>query len=194
MEYLQSYYKISPFFFVITASASLLFFVSNLTLIFGGGDLADDLPIGENHLASDASFKFFSTQTILAFFMGLGWAGITSTVKWNLPLSIALLIGGVFGLILMTFTSFLLNRVHKLNHTPERTIYASLGSKGMVYSEIPKKEQGAGQVQVVIHGQQKIVKAESSGEKIRSFSEVEIVGIKDKNTIIVKPINGDAND
>lgn len=106
MDFLKSYYEISPFFFVITASASLLFFLSNITMIIGG-EMADGLfDMGGDHIPGDVAFKYFTTQTVLAFFMGFGWAGITSTVSWSLPLPMALGIASVFGLILMTFTSF----------------------------------------------------------------------------------------
>lgn len=179
MEALKSYYEISPFFFLITASASLLYLTMNLIMIFGGGEVDDY----SEDFSSDLNFKFFSTQTVLAFCMGFGWAGITSTVNWNLPQWQAILIAFTFGLILMTFSAFLLNKIRQLNHTPAKNIYTAIGSRGRVYAQIPSG--GEGEVEVKVSGALRIVKAISE-EEIASFTEVEVVGIRDNKTIIVK--------
>lgn len=191
MEALKSYYEISPFFFIITASASVLYMTMNVLMIFGG-DHTDHSIVHNHtgdHVPSDVAFKFFSTQTVLAFFMGFGWAGITSTVNWNLPLWQALAIATTFGIFLMFFTYFLLSKVRKLNHSSSVNLYASLGAKGSVYTNIPAPAEGEGRVQVVVSGSLKIVKAVSAGEPIDSFTEIEVVGVKDKETLIVKKIS-----
>ena len=187
MELMKSYYEISPFFFTVSASASLLYFVMNLTMILGG-DSTEDLFGADHHFASDAAFKFFSTQTILAFAMGFGWAGLTATVKWKLGMTAAVVIGLGFGVLLMGLSAFLLFKIRKLNHTPTPNLYSSLGTKALVYTTIPGKEEGEGQIQVVVSGKQKIVSAVSAESAIASFVEVEVVGVKDKNTLIVKPV------
>lgn len=187
MELMKSYYEISPFFFTITASASLLYFLMNLTMIFGG-DSSEELFDANHHVSSDASFKFFSTQTILAFCMGFGWAGITATVKWNLGMTLAVAIALVFGAMLMGLSALLMFRIRKLNHTPTPNLYSSLGTKALVYTTIPARAEGEGQIQVVVSGKQKIVSAVSEENSIASFALVEVVGVKDENTLIVKPV------
>ncbi len=188
MDFLKSYYEISPFFFLITVSASTLFFLSNLTMIIGGEFTDSVFDMGGDHIPSDVAFKFFSTQTVLAFFMGFGWAGLTSTVQWKLGMPIAAGVSCLFGLILMSFTAFLMFQINKLNHTSKVSMYSALGVKAVVYTRIG--EGNAGQVQVVISGTQKIAKAISSDTSvsIESFAEVEVVGIKDTETFIVRPI------
>lgn len=190
MEALKSYYEISPFFFIITAASSVLYMTMNVLMIFGGdhSDHSFTHHHTGDHVPSDMAFKFFSTQTVLAFFMGFGWAGITSTVNWKLPLLQALIIASAFGLFLMFFTYFLLSKVRKLNHASSVNLYASLGSTGKVYSNIPASSEGIGKVQVVVSGSLKIVSAESAGDPIESFAEIEVVGVKDKETLIVKKI------
>lgn len=188
MEVLKSYYEISPFFFIITASASVLYMTMNVMMIFGGDHSDTDFTHHHtgDHIPSDVAFKFFSTQTVLAFFMGFGWAGITSTVSWKLPLWQALLVASAFGFFLMCFTYFLLTKVRKLNHTPTVNLYASLGSRGKVYITIP--ESSVGKVEVIVSGSLKIVCAVSVEGSIDSFTEIEVVGMKDKDTLIVKKI------
>lgn len=191
MEALKSYYEISPFFFIITASASVLYMTMNVLMIFGG-DHTDHSIVHHHsgeHVPSDLAFKFFSTQTVLAFFMGFGWAGITSTVNWKLPFSSAVMIASAFGLFLMFFTYFLLSRIRKLNHSSSINLYASLGATGTAYTNIPASSEGEGKVQVVVSGSLKIVAAVSAGDPIESFAEIEVVGVKEKETIIVKKIS-----
>jgi len=188
MEALRSYYEISPFFFTVTASASFLYITMNLFLIFGGG--TDDL---DASIHSDFAFKFFSTQTILAFFMGFGWAGITSSIKWSLPILTSLMIAVVFGLLLMSFSAFLLYHVRRLNHVSSINIYSSLGSKGTVYSAIPTSTEGEGKIQVEVSGSLKIISAVSTDEAIDSFTEIEVIGVKNKDTLIVRKLNKDTS-
>lgn len=185
MEALKSYYEISPFFFTITASASFLYLTMNLIMIFGGME-ADDGFSHHHHNHGDLNFKFFSIQTVCAFFMGFGWGGITSTVKWKLPFVESLAIASLSGLIIMGFAAFLLYHVRKLNHVPDTlNIISAVGTKGTVYSMIPESE-GEGKVQIVVSGSLKIVAAVSKEGPIDSFAEVEVIGLKDKNTLIVK--------
>jgi membrane protein implicated in regulation of membrane protease activity len=163
----------------------------NVLMIFGGDHTDHSIahPHTGEHVPSDLAFKFFSTQTVLAFFMGFGWAGITSTVNWKLPLWQALLIASAFGFFLMCFTYFLLSKVRKLNHASSVNLYASLGSTGKVYTNIPASSEGEGKVQVVVSGSLRIVKAVSAGDPIDSFAEIEVVGVKDKETLVVKKIS-----
>ena len=188
MEVLKSYYEVSPFFFLITVAASLLFSTMNVLMIFGGdhGDHSHHHHAHDtaDHLASDTAFKFFSLQSILAFFMGFGWAGITSTVKWQLSFFEAFPIAFAFGGALMTFSAFLYYQVRKLNNVPVVNFYSAVGTKGTVYARIPGGAE-EGKVQIVVSGALKVVTAVSD-EAIDSFTEVEVAGVKDKNTLIVK--------
>lgn len=183
MGIMKSYYEISPFFFLIAASASFLYMSMNLFMVFGG----DDGDFGEQ-VSSDFSFKFFSTQTTLAFFMGFGWAGITSTVKWKLPEWQAVLIAFGFGVLLMSFSAMLLYQIRKLNHTSTMSLYSALGVKGKVYTRIPPAGEGEGRIQVQVTGILKVISAVSMEEEIESFTEVEVIGVKDKDTVIVRRI------
>ena len=61
-----------------------------------------------------------------------------------------------------------------------------IGSVGQVYMSIPEKDQGDGQVQVDYEGQKKIFKAITKGDKIKAFVEVEVVGIHDHRTLVVR--------
>lgn len=192
MDALKSYYEISPFFFIITASATLLYMTMNILMIFGGDTDHDASHSGHEHFAPDAAFKFFSTQTVLAFLMGFGWAGITTTVKWTLPMWQAVVVATAFGVVLMTFTAFLYAQVRKLNQTSSVNLYSALGSKANVYKQIPGSSE-EGQIQVVVSGSLRIVSAVSVEEAIESFTEVEVVGVKDKNTLIVRKIVKDTS-
>lgn len=187
MTALKSYYEISPFFFVITASATFLYMTMNFLMLVGGGDHSD---FDSHDGTSDLAFKFFSTQTILAFFMGFGWSGITATIKWKLSIWPATALAVGFGFILMSFSAFLLFQSRKLNHTTKIDLSKAIGAKAMVYSRIPLSSlEGSGRIQVVVSGTQRVVSAVSVDEAIDSFSEVEVIGLKDKDTLIVKLVS-----
>jgi membrane protein implicated in regulation of membrane protease activity len=188
MDWLKSYYDLSPFFFTVTASASVLFTVANLSFLFGADGAEDALAASTevHHVASETAFQYFSTQTVLAFLLGFGWAGLTATIKWKLPVLVAAGVGVAFGAALMVFTAFLLSRVRRLDHTTRATVFSALGSRGTVYTAVGPA--GTGQVQVQVGGQLKIVAAVTGGEEIGSFTEIEVIGIKDHRTVIVRPL------
>ena len=53
-----------------------------LALFFGGhGDLDTS---GDVDFSTDASFSFFSLLSILAFFMGAGWMGLSCRIDWQM--------------------------------------------------------------------------------------------------------------
>ena len=63
--------------YLVLALVGTVFFVLRLFVdLFFGGD--SDFDTGDHFDGStDASFSFFSLLSILAFFMGLSWIGIT---------------------------------------------------------------------------------------------------------------------
>jgi hypothetical protein len=185
MELLHNLYQAAPFYFILAGASTVLFCVS-MASMFLGGDMADSLSLEEGPTASDLSFQFISLHTILALCMGAGWGGLTAFHQWGL----GDLVGGgvalIIGLCLMSFTAFILFQINKLNNIVLKTIYTSLGSSGQCYMSIPANGDGEGKVQLVISGQQRVVAAITQGERIEAFTPVEVIGIKNKNTIIVR--------
>jgi len=154
----------------------------------GDGSIADgstaDGSADAHHLDSAASFKIFTMQSILAFFMGFGWLGLACRLEWGLGYFLSGSFACLFGTSLLLFTAFLMSQVYKLNAVRTRNLYQTLGDGGKVYLTIP--ENGKGKVQAVVDGSMKILDAVSKSGRIEQFKEVEIVGVEDQSTLIVR--------
>lgn len=137
-----------------------------------------------HHLDSATSFKIFTTQSILAFFMGFGWLGLACRTEWHLPYVISVGIALAFAVGLMFFTAYLMSQVYRLNVVRTRNLYRALGDDAKVYLTIP--ENGVGKVQAVVDGSLKMVDAVSRSGRIEQFKDVEIVGVEDQSTLIVR--------
>jgi hypothetical protein len=202
-----------PLFFLSASISTLLFLASFLYLLLMGGDgghadgsahvdvvdasagdgvshldagdaSAADGSVDANHLDSAVAFKVFTTQSILAFFMGFGWLGLACRQEWDLGYLFSIGIASVFGSGLMLFTAYLMSQVYRLNTVRSRNLYRTLGEDATVYLTIP--EQGKGKIQAVVDGSLKTVDAVSKSGKIGQFKDVEIVGVEDQSTLVVR--------
>jgi len=84
----------------------------------------------------------------------------------------------------MLFTAYLMSQVYRLNTVRSRNLYRTLGEDATVYLTIP--EQGKGKIQAVVDGSLKTVDAVSKSGKIEQFKDVEIVGVEDQSTLVVR--------
>ena len=172
--------------YLIMALVGTTFFVLRLliALFFGGGgefDTGVDLDAG-----TDASFGLFSLLSILAFFMGAGWMGITCRIDWQMGSLASAASAAAFGFGLMVLASGLMLMARRLNKTIEYDLNTAIGKSARVYMSIPA--QGRGQVEVDVSGRRKVLEAVGQGEKISEFSTVRVVAVRDDQTLIVEPL------
>lgn len=196
-----------PLFFLSASVSTLLFLASFLYLLLMGGDhgqadAGSHVDLGDGsavdgsadahhldsadsqHLDSAVSFKIFTTQSILAFLMGFGWIGLACRQEWQLGYLLSVPIAIVFGTALMFFTAYLMSQVYRLNAVRTRNLYQTLGDDAKVYLTIPA--DGRGKVQAVIDGGMKTLDAVSKSGRIEQFKDVEIVGVEDQSTLVVR--------
>lgn len=205
-----------PLFFLSASVSTLLFLASFLYMLLLGGDhggvdaashvdvgdpsavhgsidvhhvdagdaSATDASIDANHVDSSLSFKIFTTQSILAFLMGFGWLGLACRREWELGYFLSVVFSAGFGFALMLFTAYLMSQVYRLNVVRTRNLYQTLGQDATVYLTIP--EQGKGKVRAVVDGSLKTIDAVSKSGRIGQFKNVEIVGVEDGSTLIVR--------
>jgi hypothetical protein len=154
--------------------------------VFDGSADAQHLDgsVDGQHLDSALSFKLFTTQSILAFLMGFGWFGLACRQEWHLPYLLSVPVAAAFGATLMFFTAYLMSQVYRLNAVRTRNLYQTLGDDAKVYLTIP--EDGRGKVQAVVDGGLKTLDAVSKSGRIEQFKDVEIVGVEDQSTLIVR--------
>jgi hypothetical protein len=208
LQYVDGLFREVPLFLIPAAVSTILFIGSFLLLLLGADhghpDAATGVDLGDgsalhgssdlhhldssasdpHHLDSAASFKIFTMQSILAFFMGFGWLGLACRVEWNLGYFLSTMIAFLFGVALLFFTAYLMSQVYRLNAVHHRNLYGTLGDEAKVYLTIPA--EGKGKVQAVVDGSLRTMDAVSKSGRIEQFKEVEIVGVADQSTLIVR--------
>lgn len=169
------------------ALVGTVFFVLRLlmALFFGGdgdvdGDMAD---IGDG----DSAFSMFSILSILAFFMGAGWMGLTCRIDWELSSIVSAMAATGFGLVLMLMASGLMALTRSLNQVIEYDLETAVGHVASVYMSIPKRGDGRGKIKVSVSGRLKMMDAISSGPSIAEFKSVKVLSVRDDGTFIVEP-------
>jgi hypothetical protein len=175
--------------YLIMALVGTVFFILRLAiaLFFGGdggdvdGDLAD---VGHG----DGAFNMFSLLSILAFFMGAGWMGLTCRIDWELSSMVSAVAATGFGFVLMLMASGLMAFARRLNRVVEYDPATAVGHTANVYMAIPAKGEGRGKIQVAVSGRLKTMDAVSTGAKIGAFTSVTVLSVRDDGTFVVEPV------
>ncbi|CAG1001705.1 hypothetical protein PHYC_02936 [Phycisphaerales bacterium] len=136
---------------------------------------------------SSAVFKFLSFQSVAAFLMGFGWAGLGALhgAHWSMAPAFAAAVGG--GALMMWFIIMLFKALVSLNASGNVNIDQTVGCEGEVYVGIPGNQSGRGQVRVVIEDRQRTYGAVSAGQPIPSRTRVRVVRANTDNTLTVEP-------
>jgi len=178
-------YGMDVLIYLIMALIGTTFFVIRLAiaLFFGGdGDMDGDLA----DVGGDGAFNMFSILSILAFFMGAGWMGLTCRIDWDLNSMVSAAAATGFGFLLMMMASGLMAFARKLNRSVEYDPQTAVGKTASVYMTIPAKGSGRGKIQVAVSGRLKTMDAISSGPKLSEFSSVTVVSVRDDGIFIVE--------
>lgn len=168
------------------ALVGTVFFLLRLmiALFFGGdGDIDGDLA---DH-GGDGAFSLFSLLSILAFFMGAGWMGLTCRVDWQLNAMVSAAAATGFGFALMVMASGMMAMARKLSRTVEYDTATAVGKTASVYMSVPAKGDGSGKIQVAVSGRLKTMDAVSTGPRIEAFKSVRVVSVRDDGTFVVEP-------
>ena len=171
--------------YLIMALIGTTFFVIRLALalFFGGdGDMDGDLA----DVGGDGAFNMFSILSILAFFMGAGWMGLTCRIDWDLSSMTSAAAATGFGFLLMMMASGLMAFARKLNRTVEYDHDTAIGKTATVYMSIPAKGDGRGKIQVSVSGRLKTMDAISTGDRIPAFKSVTVLSVRDDGAFVVE--------
>ena len=173
--------------YLVMAIIGTSFFVLRLVFaLFIGGDGDFDTGVDAD-MASDHAFGVFSLLSVLAFFMGAGWMGLTCRVDWDMGSLASAASAAGFGFGMMMLASGLMMLARKLNQTIEYDLETAVGKTGRVYMTVPEKGAGRGQVEVDVSGRRKVFEAISEGDKLEQFSSVKVLSVRDDGTFIVEP-------
>ncbi len=163
--------------------STVLYILKLIIFIFTGGD-AEVNSNFDTLAETDVSFSFVSMQSVLAFFMGLGWSGLAGLVQFDLSGRMSLAVGLLAGFIFMFFTAYLMYGIKKLNKTVKTDLNTLLNKSGRAYINIePHKE---GQIEIDLNGRLSIIEAVNcTDEKISAFEPVKVAKVEN-NKIYVK--------
>jgi membrane-bound ClpP family serine protease len=151
--------------------STILFGLKLLALAHMDFDAGDEL--------ADSSFTFLSLQSILAFFMGFGWAGSTCAKKeYEMSSVVVILISVAAGTALLFLSVWLMSLVKKLNFTPKVDLNSAIGRIGTAYTRM--RPNGTGKVRIELNGKVSIFNAKNSTTcEINAFERVKIIAVKD---------------
>jgi len=174
--------------YLFLATTATLLFIVKLGFQFFFGDIEADWDVdhGDAHMDSTGAFTFFSILSILAFFMGVGWMGLTCRVSWGYGPALSATAATGFGVLLMLLSSGLMYVVRQMSEEGRYDPGTAVGTVGKVYLTIPAQGEGEGQVEVTVSGRRKVMTAVSAGEPIPAFAAVKIVDVKDQETLVVE--------
>jgi hypothetical protein len=169
---------------------------SGMDALHAGGDVTihvGDTGMGhadvhsDQHSDSTASFQLLSIQSVLGFFMGLGWMGLAMIEQWHYARWPAMAAAFGFGLAMMLLTAVLSFYMRRLDKDPHYDVHSCVGSLGRVYLTIPEKGKGMGQVEVNCSGRRMIIQATSTGPTLAAFTSVKVLAVDDLSHLIVEP-------
>lgn len=177
----------AAWFSVPAIAGTAIFLLKVVFMLIGvdgiDADGADALDLHDGD-ATD-SFKVLSIQSLAAFAMGFGWAGVAGLhgAGWSWPLSAAVGVG--CGLLLMYVLALGLKGMHDLQSSGNVPLDMALGAQGRVYLTVPEGGTARGQVRLVIGTKEKIVQAVSEDGTLPTGSAVRVTKVNQDNTVTV---------
>lgn len=173
----QVYYYVAMF-------STLLFLIKLVLFATLGGD-TEVVADFNSEIDTDCSFNFISVQSVIAFFMGFGWAGYAALKQFALPQLISF--GSAFGigLVFMFLTAFLMFLTKKLEKKVTKDKSTAIGQTAKAYTNFAP--HSAGQIEVEINEQLSVVNAfNDTDEDIKSFDIVKVTKVVDDTLYIEK--------
>ena len=194
-----------PFFtadaawFGVPALFGTAIFLIRLALMFvgGDGDMAVDDGGGVDGFDgvddggdSDQAFELLSLQSIAAFAMGFGWAGLGSLHGAGWSTGTALAVGALGGVAMVWLLALLLRGVHDLQSSGTVNTKRAVGTTGKVYATVPEGRSGTGKVRVAIDNRERILDAVTYDAALPTGAQVLVLAVDERNTLTVTSPDG----
>lgn len=169
-------------YFYLGVFSTVLFLLKLAIFMLAGGDIELETDF-DAITETDTSFNFLSVQSILAFFMGFSWMGLTALTQIRTSGVVALVIAILVGLLFMFGTAYLLFAIKKLDQKPVIDLNKYVGTEGKAYTEF--KPMGEGQIQIEINN--KLVTTEAISvceDTINAFAQIKIEKVENNKLYI----------
>ncbi len=159
-------------------SSTIFLIQAILTMI--GMDHDMDFDVGDfnaDTMDTGGAVSLFSIRSLVNFFVGFGWTGVSFYDDINSKAVLYLLaicVGGLFSYA----TIFLIKKLKKLEHNGAYKIADCVGKTCDVYLRIPAVGEGRGKVQISLNGSIHEFDAVSTGEAIATGKRVKVVAVE----------------
>lgn len=179
--------------FSVPAAVGTIFFAIRLFFMLVGGD-ADAHTPDSPELAhdSDHAFKVLSVQSVAAFLMGFGWAGLGGYRGSNWGVAQSIGVGVLGGVAMVWFLAWLLKVVYDLQSSANISIRSLPGRDAEVYDTVPARDESsrsAGRIRVIIDNRERFYNAISLGPELPRGARVRIKEVSGDHTLVVTPID-----
>jgi hypothetical protein len=188
MEILENLDPLLKTFWYIAIPTSLVFLIQTV-MTFLGADALDGLEADfeGDFSGGDAPFQLFSLRNLINFLLGFSWTGISfyntlpnPSLLIALSLAVGVLFVYVFFVIIRQINKLAEDNSFKLTHTLHRS--------AEVYLTIPENKKGKGKIIMSVNGSYHELDAITEQDTIPSGAIVKVIGIENKNLLIVKTI------
>lgn len=165
------------------AIVSTVIFLTKLVLLMTVGDGADtEMDFHDDFDGSD-SFDLLSVQSVMAFLMSFSWSVLAFRKEFGMEKAQAILVAVAVAFVMAYLFSYALFKLKKLSSEEVGDVQIPEDTVVEVYSNIPKKDKGYGQVKVLHHGKTYYLKAYSEDVEYKTKS---LVKVSKSNPLTVK--------
>jgi len=167
---------------VFSTIAFVLKFIIFSMTVGDGSEVSSDF---DSVSDTDASFHFFSIQSVLAFLMGFGWIGLAALSQWHTDIIHAVVISAVVGFVFMFMSAYLMLKVRCLNQVVTPEYDKCIGKIGKAYTTIHPNSEG--QIEIEMNEKLSIVNAMNETDvEIKAFEPVKVVKYENEKLYIEK--------
>ena len=190
IEYWSSLDSAQKTFVGIGVVSSTVLTIQMLMAMIGGSVDMPDAEIAD--VGEGGASGIFSIRSIGAFFTGFGWAGAAMLQAGN-GVGASTFVATLSGSAFLAIVVYLMIYLHSLREEGTINYSNAVGKVGNVYLPVPPKRKGMGQIEVMVQGRLKIVKAVTDAEKkIENRVAVRVTDTIDEQTILVEPLENEA--
>lgn len=169
----------------IAVISTVLFVIKFLIFSVTSGDGTEVSSDFTSISDTDASFDFFSIQSILAFLMGFGWIGLASLAQWHISVKYAVVISSLTGFAFLYMSAFLMFKIKSLNQIVQPEYEKCTGNVGKAYTTIHANSEG--QIQLEINGKLSVINAVNGTDSdIKAFEQIKVIKYENSKLYIEK--------
>lgn len=178
---MENFWKI---YYYIGIFATVMFVVKLALFSVTGGD-SEVVSDFNTEMDTDCSFNFFSTQSVIAFFMGFGWMGYAGLQQLGFSQYLNFPVAFCVGFIFMFVSAGLMFLTKKLEKNVKKDKKSAIGKLGKAYTGFGPNAMG--QVEIEINGQLSVVNARNESDAtINAFDIVKVNKVIDDLLYIEK--------